>query len=102
MHNWPLRGSATSSYLRHTKAPSRLPLGTQAVYAFLLGERWLKVGKAGPNSQPRFTTQHCWDKRGEYAREVNPRRSPTRCGAQYLSPAFFLTDPDWRSRLGAP
>ena len=41
------------------KPPSKLPSGTQAVYAFLLPQtHCLKVGKAGPNSDPRFTTQH--------------------------------------------
>lgn len=38
--------------------PSNLPPGFQAVYAFLLDERCLKVGKAGPKTQARFTSQH--------------------------------------------
>lgn len=38
--------------------PRKLPLGSQAVYAFLLGDRCLKVGKAGPKTQARFTSQH--------------------------------------------
>jgi hypothetical protein len=40
------------------RRPSRLPSGLQAVYAFLLGEECLKVGKAGPKTQARFTSQH--------------------------------------------
>ena len=40
------------------KSPKNLPPGLQAVYAFLLAERCLKVGKAGPKTQARFTSQH--------------------------------------------
>jgi len=40
------------------RRPTSLPPGLQAVYAFLLGERCLKVGKAGPKTQARFTSQH--------------------------------------------
>jgi hypothetical protein len=40
------------------KRPSSLPVGLQAVYAFILGDRCLKVGKAGPKTQARFTSQH--------------------------------------------
>lgn len=40
------------------KRPSSLAPGLQAVYAFLLGDRCLKVGKAGPKTQARFTSQH--------------------------------------------
>ena len=41
--------------------PNSLPLGSQAVYCFLLGEGCLKVGKAGPKTQARFTGQHYGD-----------------------------------------
>ena len=40
------------------KRPSGLPPGSQAVYAFLLADRCLKVGKAGPKTQARSTSQH--------------------------------------------
>ena len=40
------------------RRPSRLPEGSQAVYAFIFGGHCLKVGKAGPKTQARFTTQH--------------------------------------------
>ena len=40
------------------RRPSSMPPGTQAVYAFILGEHCLKVGKAGPKTQARFTSQH--------------------------------------------
>jgi hypothetical protein len=40
------------------RRPRSLPKGSQAVYAFLLGGSCLKVGKAGPKTQARFTSQH--------------------------------------------
>lgn len=43
---------------RPHKPPTRLPGEKMAVYAFFLGDRALKVGKAGPNSQPRYSYQH--------------------------------------------
>ncbi len=43
------------------RRPSSLPAGTQAIYAFLLGDTCLKVGKAGPKTQARFTGQHYGD-----------------------------------------
>lgn len=38
--------------------PSALPPGAQAIYSFFLMDRCLKVGKAGPKSKARFTSQH--------------------------------------------
>jgi hypothetical protein len=38
--------------------PSSLPKGKMAVYVFVWRERCLKVGKAGPKSQARYTSQH--------------------------------------------
>jgi hypothetical protein len=40
------------------RAPPHMPAGKMAVYAFWGDGAWLKVGKAGPNSQPRYTSQH--------------------------------------------
>jgi hypothetical protein len=40
------------------KAPTILPAGMMAVYAFFLNGVALKVGKAGQNSQARYTSQH--------------------------------------------
>jgi hypothetical protein len=40
------------------KAPTILPAGMMAVYAFFLDGVTLKVGKVGPNSQARYTSQH--------------------------------------------
>ena len=41
----------------HT-APSKLPTGKMAVYTFFFNGQCLKVGKAGPHSQARYTSQH--------------------------------------------
>lgn len=38
--------------------PSTLPRGKMAVYAFVWGSQCLKVGKVGPKSQARYTSQH--------------------------------------------
>ncbi len=38
--------------------PSRLPAGNMAIYVFSLGGDVLKVGKVGPKSQARYTSQH--------------------------------------------
>jgi hypothetical protein len=38
--------------------PSTLPSGKMAVYVFNWGDRCLKVGKVGPKSQARYTSQH--------------------------------------------
>ncbi len=40
------------------KAPTMLPAGKMAAYAFFVDGVALKVGKAGPNSQARYTSQH--------------------------------------------
>ena len=40
------------------RPPSRLPAGKTAVYVFSYGDTVLKVGKAGPNSGARYTSQH--------------------------------------------
>lgn len=38
--------------------PSSLPKGRMAVYMFFFDDVCLKVGKVGPNSQARYTSQH--------------------------------------------
>jgi hypothetical protein len=40
------------------RAPRRLPAGKMAVYGFWSDGVWLKIGKAGPNSNARYTSQH--------------------------------------------
>jgi hypothetical protein len=39
-------------------SPMRLPAGQMAVYVFTHGDDVLKVGKVGPKSQARYTSQH--------------------------------------------
>jgi hypothetical protein len=38
--------------------PSRLPAGRVAAYGFFHSTGWLKIGIAGPNSGPRYTSHH--------------------------------------------
>ncbi len=38
--------------------PTSLPQGKMAVYVFSFGNECLKVGKVGPRSQARYTSQH--------------------------------------------
>ena len=38
--------------------PRRLPKGKMAVYTFVYEGEILKIGKAGPNSNARYTSQH--------------------------------------------
>lgn len=41
----------------HT-APRRLPNGKMAIYTFIYEGDFLKIGKVGPNSNARYTSQH--------------------------------------------
>jgi len=50
-------GIATEVWLRPHK-PKGLPTGMMAVYTFFLNGQALKVGKAGPNSDARYRSQH--------------------------------------------
>lgn len=56
----PLSPSDIHIELTHAphRRPARLPVGSQAIYAFFLGEACLKVGKAGPRSAARYCSQH--------------------------------------------
>ena len=40
------------------RPPTRLPAGKMAIYGFWGDGGWLKVGKAGPKSNARYTSQH--------------------------------------------
>lgn len=53
------RDEITTEYLSapHTP-PTRLPSGKLAVYGFWGDGEWLKIGKAGPKSKARYTSQH--------------------------------------------
>ena len=63
------------------KPPSRLPAGKMAVYVFSHGTAFLKIGKAGPKSGPRYTSQH-----------YNPRSAASTLARS------LLTDPDGPAR----
>jgi len=56
------------------KPPGSLPQGKMAVYAFFLNGRALKVGKVGPNSGPRYTSQH-----------YNPNSAPSNLARSILA-----------------
>lgn len=38
--------------------PSKIPAGKMAIYAFWWNGSWLKIGKVGPKSHARYTSQH--------------------------------------------
>ena len=40
------------------RPPTRLPAGKMGAYGFWGDGGWLKVGKVGPNSSARYTSQH--------------------------------------------
>ena len=49
----------TVEYLEAThRQPSILPTGKVAIYAFWWNDTWLKIGKVGPKSAARYTSQH--------------------------------------------
>ena len=54
--------------------PSRLPPGKMAVYVFSQDAAFLKVGKVGPKSQARYTSQH-----------YNPRSAMSTLAASILA-----------------
>lgn len=45
-------------YLAAPHRPTRLPAGRMAVYGFWGDGEWLKIGKVGPKSNARYTSQH--------------------------------------------
>jgi len=45
-------------YLEAPHQPTELPTDTKAVYSFWGDGEWLKIGKAGPKTGPRFRYQH--------------------------------------------
>ena len=54
--------------------PQRLPHGKMGIYTFLYNDRFLKIGKAGTNSGPRFLSQH-----------YNPRLAKSTLAASLLA-----------------
>lgn len=53
--------------------PKSMPVGTMGIYTFWLEESALKIGKAGPSSNPRFLSQH-----------YNPNSAPSTLAASIL------------------
>ena len=54
---WPEAISIENLGMPH-RPPSSLPKGKMSVYVFSEEDRVLKVGKVGPRSQARYTSQH--------------------------------------------
>jgi len=53
------RGEIETEFLAAPhRPPAYLPLGKMAVYGFWWNGSWLKIGKAGPKSGARYTSQH--------------------------------------------
>jgi hypothetical protein len=52
------KGSLSVEALLAPHQPRPLPKGKSAVYVFVWGDQCLKVGKVGPKSQARYTSQH--------------------------------------------
>jgi hypothetical protein len=75
------------------RPPSRLPAGKMAVYGFWSDGDWLKVGKVGPNSNARYTSQHY---NAESAMStlagslVNDPRMRTVAGFEPLAPGVWI------------
>ena len=59
--------------------PTHLPAGHMAVYVFSLGSDALKVGKVGPKSQARYTSQH-----------YNPRSASSTLAASLIADAGYI------------
>jgi hypothetical protein len=66
-------------------APNGLPHGKMGIYMFQKGDQYLKIGKAGPNSDARFRSQH-----------YDPHRAKSNLAKSLLDDpdmaAFKLTD----------
>src|SRR5712672_3281759 len=58
------------------RPPTSLPQGQMAVYGFFWDGVWLKIGKAGAQSQARYTSQH-----------YNPASAPSTLAASLLRDA---------------
>lgn len=61
------------------KAPAVLPAGYMAIYGFCQNGVWLKIGKAGAQSQARYTSQH-----------YNPGSAPSTLAASLLRDATLV------------
>jgi len=57
-----------------------LPKGKMAIYIFIYNDICLKVGKVGPNSNPRYNSQH-----------YNPKSSKSNLAKSILADDYFKT-----------
>lgn len=65
--------------LKGRKKDKALPENKIAVYLFFLNDECLKIGQAGSNSGPRFTSQH-----------YNPKSSKSNLASSVLNDATFI------------
>ena len=65
------------------RPPSQLPDGKMAVYVFARSGECLKVGKVGPESQPRYTSHH-----------YNPKSSSSNLARSILKDKEGIGSPD--------
>jgi len=67
--------------------PTTLPKDKMAVYIFLHGEQCLKVGKAGPKSNARYTHQHYGTGRAQSTLAKSIVKNPGRIGMEKMNDA---------------
>jgi hypothetical protein len=73
-------------------SPSRLPVGKVAIYTFWGDGSWLKIGKVGPNSAARYTSQHY----NPNSANSNLAKSISKCGMISARSDFHSDRPgDW-------
>ena len=63
-------------YLPAPHKPSSLPKSKMAVYGFWGDDEWLKIGKAGPNSNARYQSQHYNPKSAQSTLAASLARDP--------------------------
>jgi len=66
--------------------PTGLPLGSMAVYVFSYKGTTLKVGKAGPNSDARFRSQHYNPKSAASTLAASILKDPAPIGSPQIDP----------------
>src|ERR1700722_10926655 len=66
------------------RPPSSLPSGKQAVYAYFWNGQALKVGKVGPKSTARYTSQHYNPRSAQSTLAGSRHNNPGKIGLQSL------------------
>ena len=69
------------------RQPSSLPNGRMAIYAFFHKGQVLKIGKAGPNSAARYTSQHYNPNSAKSTLARSILTNPTKLGLTFLEDA---------------